>query len=105
MADPKKEPYFHMVEAFGMMMIGLVIVFTFCLKGGKFVDIGVVESIWQILGGSFGALCVYCGGGDFISNITAVGEQGNANRSTLMIIGFFLLILVVVVFGTILVLK
>jgi len=40
-----------------------------------------------------------------ITPITAVGERGNANRSALMIIGFFLLILVVIVFGTILVLK
>jgi uncharacterized membrane protein HdeD (DUF308 family) len=40
-----------------------------------------------------------------LNPITAVGERGNANRSALMIIGFFLLILVVIVFGTILVLK
>ena len=35
----------------------------------------------------------------------SIGEQGNANRSLLMIMGLFLLILVVIVFGTILVLK
>lgn len=40
-----------------------------------------------------------------ITPISAVGERGNANRSALMLIGFFLLILVVIVFGTILVLK
>jgi hypothetical protein len=105
MADPKKASFFQMIQGFGMMMFGLVIVFTLWLKGGKFVDIGVVESIGQILGGAFGALCVYFGGEQFINTLTAVGEQGNANRSTLIIIAFFLLILVVVVFGTILVLK
>ena len=35
----------------------------------------------------------------------SIGEQGNVNRSLLMIIGLFLLILAVIVLGTILVLK
>lgn len=38
-------------------------------------------------------------------SLISIGEQGNANRSLLMIMGLFLLILVVIVFGTILVLK
>ena len=40
-----------------------------------------------------------------IDPLIAVGEQGKANRSALIIIGLFLLILAVIVFGTILVLK
>jgi hypothetical protein len=43
--------------------------------------------------------------GEFFKFITGVGEQGNANRSALMLIGFFLLILAVIMFGTILVMK
>ena len=41
----------------------------------------------------------------FVIGITAVGKMGDANRSLLIILGLFLLILVVIVFGTILVLK
>ena len=50
-------------------------------------------------------VCLWYGIKWIITPISAVGERGNANRSALMLIGFFLLILVVVVFGTILVLK
>ena len=104
MGDSEKKSLFDAIQSFFCMIFGLAIFFV-GLSGGKFADMGFFEMIGELVGAAFAFGCVYFGGKDFISTITAVGEQGNANRSTLMIIGFFLLILVVVVFGTILVLK
>jgi hypothetical protein len=104
MADPEKKSLLDAINSFFMMIFGLLI-FYVGLSGGKFADMGFFEMIGELVGATFAFGMVYIGGKDFISTITAVGEQGNANRSTLIIIGLFLLILVVVVFGTILVLK
>ena len=105
MADPEKKSLLDAIQSFFMMIFGLAIFFVGFQPGRKFADMGFFEMIGELVGATFAFGLVYVGGKDFISTITAVGEQGNANRSTLIIIGLFLLILVVVVFGTILVLK
>ena len=95
-------------EAFYWVFLGLGMILIYVPLSGLMAW-GAFESgkIWW--GGWFFSGCVavglWYGMKWIIIPITAVGERGNANRSALMLIGFFLLILVVIVFGTILVMK
>ena len=104
MADPKDGSLFDSVKGSFMMLGGLLFLLgAYVAQTEK--PPGVVKTIMVPLSYLFGLLILYLGGRQFIEPITAVGEQGNANRSVLILIGLFLLILVVVVFGIILAIK
>lgn len=85
------EAFFGMIFCLGMTYISAYLMY-------------ITHWLW-FLGLIFFGSCTILWFKEFLVPITAEGEQGNANRSTLMLIGLFLLILVIIVFGTILVLK